>query len=408
MTLSPWQSAILREGELYRVGGAVRDKLLGVVTNHEDAEDVDYVVRGIPPDRFEAILGGFGRVEFVGKAFGVYKFKPMGAHATIDIAYPRKEVSTGPGHRDFEVESDWRMLVDVDLARRDFTINAIAESVGDGIVIDPCGGVKDIERRVLRMVFSGSFREDPLRILRGVRFATRFRLTIDGATRDEMTRSAPLIDTVSRERVQEEFTKLLTRCDRPSAGFALMYDIGVLRHVLPELDRTVGVTQNEYHPDDVFWHSVKSCDAAPKENLIVRWAALLHDVGKVDRRQVIETDDGGSKVVFYRHERESAGVAARVLRRLRYSNDVVRRVVRLVENHMFYYRAEWNRSTVRRFIQRVGEPHIKDLFELRRADCLSRNKTDELEALDELRARIANELREAKAFKITDLAVDGR
>lgn len=398
-----WQTEIMERGELFRVGGAVRDALLGTPTIDKD---VDYLVRAVPPEELEAILKRHGRVAFVGKSFGVYKFKTGAGEIDIDIAYPRTEVSTGPGHRDFDVRWDWMLPVEADLGRRDFTINAIAENLADGRIIDPSGGREDIEGRVLRMVFPEAFREDPLRILRGVRFAARFSLRIDEATLDAMTTSAAMVHTLSLERIQEELTKLLTQCDRPSEGFDTMRRTGVLAHVLPELDRAHGVAQNEYHTDDVFWHSVKSCDQAPRGNLAVRWAALLHDVGKVDKKQIL-LEEGGEKVVFYGHEAVGAEIARGILERLRYPNDFVERCSHLVENHMFLYLPEWNRSTVRRFIRRVGRENLENLFAVRAADCLSRGLVGELENLAGLRARVDGELLESGAFHVSDLAVNG-
>ncbi|UCG53666.1 MAG: HD domain-containing protein [Candidatus Latescibacterota bacterium] len=404
MGLTPWQKELVAAGELYHVGGAVRNQMMGTAGADDE---VDYLVRGLPPKDLERILQRHGRLVLVGKSFGVYKFKPRRGKGDIDIAYPRTEISTGTGHRDFRVRWDWKLGVEADLGRRDFTINAIARSLNDGRIIDPCGGADDIKRRILRMVFPDAFREDPLRILRGVRFATRFSLEIDDTTLEAMKESAQLVDTLSAERVQDELNKLLTQCDRPSDGFSLMHTIGVLAHILPELQRGVGVTQNEFHPDDVFWHSVKSCDHAPKDNLIVRWAALLHDLGKVDMKQVVEEEGKEPKTVFYRHEQESATIASDVLKRLRYSNDFVKRCVHLVESHMFFYREEWSRGTVRRFIRRIGEENLDDLFDLRRADCRSRDEDDKVGKLAELRARIDVEIYEEKAFKLSDLAIDG-
>ena len=403
MAIERWQMEIMERGELFRVGGAVRDELMR--TASVDTE-VDYLVRGIPPEELEAILSRYGRVVFVGKSFGVYKFK-LGASATdIDIAYPRTEVSTGPGHRDFDVRWDWTLPVEADLGRRDFTINAIAKNLADGKIVDPHAGAKDIEDRVLRMVFPHAFGDDPLRILRGIRFAARFALRIEDATYEAMRKSAGLVENLSPERIQEEFTKLFAECKRPSEGLSTMQRSGVLAHLLPELDRAFGVEQNEFHTDDVFWHSLKSCDEVPQGNLVVRWAALLHDLGKVEKKQVVR-DEEGEKVVFYGHETVSAGMAKDILGRLRYANEAVERCSHLVENHMFLYRRDWNRSTVRRFIRRVGQENLEDLFALREADCLSRGLTDEVENIADLRTRIEAELRESSALKLTDLAVDG-
>jgi putative nucleotidyltransferase with HDIG domain len=403
--LPDWQKKILERGELYRVGGAVRDELLGVT---DDVHDTDYLVRGLPPKELEDLLKAFGRIELVGKSFGVYKFTPHGGRDTFDIAFPRRESSLGPGHRDFQVDWDWQMDIADDLGRRDFTINAMARDVRDDRLVDPHGGKRDIEDRVLRMIFPLAFEEDPLRILRGVRFSVRFGLSVEENARDAMAQSAALLDTLSAERIQDELTRLLTGCERPSGAFEMMRELGALSRILPELDRCAGVTQNEYHPDDVFVHSIKTCDEAPRDNLLVRWAALLHDVGKVDQKQTVSDEKLGERVVFYGHQFVSAETAARVLRRLRYPNEFVQKCEGLIRHHMFNYEAEWKSSTVRRFIRRVGEENLADLFALRAADARSRGPSGDAKGLDELETRIQHELDQKHTTRIADLAIDGR
>jgi len=405
MTLSRWQKAVLEAGELYCVGGALRDEMLGIKA--EDPE-IDFLVRKIQPQDLEQILRRFGSVELVGKSFGVYKFTPEKTETTYDIAYPRKERSLGPGHREFAVDWDWQLEVEKDLQRRDFTVNAMARDLRDGRLIDPYGGRRDIEDRVLRMMFVRAFEEDPLRVLRGVRFAGQLQFTVDPATLEAMGDSSSLLDTLSSERIQEELTRILTRSERPSEAFVLMRELGALERILPELDRCAGVEQNEFHPDDVFVHSIKTCDCAPRSNLAVRWAALLHDVGKVDKKKTVTDEKLGDRVVFYGHQIVSAEVAVRVLRRLRYSNVLVGRCAHLIRHHMFDYEAAWKASTVRRFIRRVGEDNLADLFDLRRADAASRAPQAEGRGLEELEARIRHELDARATTRVEDLAVDGR
>lgn len=402
-TLQPWQAGVLEAGELYRVGGAVRDRLLGL----PDVADTDFLVRGVAPTVLEGILAQHGAWSMVGRAFGVYKFTPRSTHVTVDIVYPRTEASTGVGHRDFEVHSDWTLPIESDLGRRDFTVNAIAERVPGGEIVDPFGGRADLQRRVLRMIFPQAFEEDPLRILRGARFAARFEMVVEAATLAAMKGAAALLATVSAERVQDEFSKALTQCEAPSRAFDLLHEIGSLSAWLPELDRCAGVTQNEYHPDDVYWHSLKVCDAAPRGRLLVRWAALLHDLGKVDARQVL-FEDGVSRVVFYGHETLSAEMAETILSRLRYPRDFTAACRHLVAEHMYRYEVTWKASTVRRFMRRIGDENLDDLLALREADCRSRHLEDELSHLAELRARIEEERRARAVLRVTDLAVDGR
>ncbi len=402
MHISKWQAAILASGELYRVGGRVRDRLLGLST----PTDTDFMVRGISPVELEAIFKKYGHADFVGKSFGVYKFTASLDRVTYDVAYARREQSVGSGHRDFSVEWDESVTVEEDLRRRDFTINAIAESVGTNERFDPFGGQADLQQKTLRIMFDGAFIEDPLRILRGLRFMARFDFGFDPATSEAMHAAASSISTISTERVQEEFSKLLRECDSPSLAFIEMRRLGILKQLIPELDRCVGVEQNEFHPDDVFVHSLKSCDAARRDSLLVRWAALLHDLGKVDAKQTIRDPDG-DRVVFYGHEKISAQQTVDLLSRLRYPRAFVHDCAHLVMEHMFHYEPEWRDVTIRRFIRRIGEEHLEPLFALREADCRSRDLVDQIDLLSEFRSRIATEFKNRRIIKVTDLQMDG-
>jgi tRNA nucleotidyltransferase/poly(A) polymerase len=403
VSIPQWQRDILKHGELFRVGGHVRDSLLDPTA---DPPDTDFLVRGIPPDRLEALLGEHGHLVLVGKSFGVYRFTPTGSDEAVEIGFPRLERSTGPGHRDFEVQWDWRLSVEADLERRDFTINAMAENVQTGERIDPLDGERDLRARMLRAVFPEAFVEDPLRVLRGIRFVAQFGLEVETVTRERMHEGTPMLSTVSAERVQDEFSKLLTRCEKPSVAFELAHKTGALQVLLPELDRCAGVEQNEYHPDDVFVHSLKTCDCAPRDNLAVRWAALLHDVGKVDARTVV-TDERGLRVVFYGHEKGSAVATSDVLGRLRYPKVFVDKCRRLVEHHMYNYLPEWKDATVRRFMRTLGEDNLDDMFLLREADCRSRDLLSEIDNVADLRDRVAREIDARHTLRLADLAVDG-
>ena len=392
--------AILQKGKVYEVGGAVRDKYISPILPDKDK---DYLITGIPLDDLCSLLNRFGRIDLVGKSFGVIKFRPFkefdGEHV-FDIALPRKEYSTGPGHKDFKVEYDHNLRVDDDLSRRDFTINAMAEDLSTGELVDPLNGRKDIKRRLIRITNPNSFRDDPLRMLRGVQFAARFEFELEEETLQSLHENADLIASISPERIQEELNKLLTKAKYPSAGFRLMQKVGLLEKTLPELASCVGVTQpGGYHAYDVFEHSIMTVDFAPRD-LVLRLAALFHDVSKPETK--VPTQDGAT---FYGHEKRGARVARKVLQRLRYSNQIIEQVTLLVDKHMFTTGV--TDKGVRRLIRKMGEELVFPLLELRRADVAAQGKGGSTKDVDELEERIRLELERKPPFGLKDLEVKG-
>lgn len=395
--LHPWERAVLERCDLYLVGGTVRDLLMGVVGASLDR---DYLAAGIGMDELISVLAGFGRPNLVGKSFGVIKFTtPEGEQ--VDVSLPRTEYSTGAGHRDFTVTYDPGLPVEKDLERRDFTINSMALHLGRAHLVDPLGGRDDLERRILRMNHPGSFREDPLRMLRGVQFLTRFGLTASDETVRIVERDRDLITGIPAERVREELNKMMLLAGRPGDGFLFMHEHGLLALVLPELDGTYGIEQNEFHPDDIFTHSIRSCNEI-EPVLHLRWSALLHDLGKKETKREVK-----GRTVFHRHEHLSAGIAAQVLGRLRFPNEFVSKVAHLIGQHMFLVTDEWSDSAVRRFIARVGAENIDDLLALRRADATSRGDTEVDSYVREVREWIGRVVTADAAFKREDLAIDG-
>jgi putative nucleotidyltransferase with HDIG domain len=392
--------AVLEKGEIYEVGGAVRDRYISPVLPDKDK---DYLVTGIPMDELCSLLSRFGRVDLVGKSFGVIKFLPFkkfdGEHV-FDVALPRKEYSTGPGHKDFKVECDHTLRVEDDLSRRDFTINAMAEDLATGKLVDPLNGRKDIKRRLIRITNRGSFRDDPLRMLRGIQFAARFEFELEEETLDSLQENADLITTISPERIQEELNKLLEKAKYPSAGFRLMQQVGLLEKILPELASAVGVSQpGGYHAYDVFEHSILTADSAPRE-LVIRLAALLHDVSKPETK--VPTESGAT---FYGHEKKGARVARKALQRLRYSNQIIDQATLLIDKHMFTTGV--TDKGVRRLIRKMGEEPVFSLLDLRRADVVAQGKGGNTQDVDELEERIKLELERQPPFGLKDLGVDG-
>jgi tRNA nucleotidyltransferase (CCA-adding enzyme) len=353
---------ILKEGRMYEVGGCVRDELL-----HRDLDpkDRDYLVCGIPIERLQNILSRHGRVDLVGRSFGVIKFTPHSEGAepspTFDISLPRRERSTGLLHTDFDVDFDPSLRVEDDLIRRDFSINAMARDVSDRHIVDPFGGQRDLEAGIIRMVSERSFEEDPLRMMRAVQFAARFEFAIEPDTVRALEANADQILSVSAERIAEELNKMLTRAAKPSIGLRLMHQTGLMKYILPEMEEAVGCEQpGGYHAYDVFEHTLRIVDEAPPR-LRLRLAALFHDITKPRHKQLTEAG-----ATFYGHEMSSARTARKIMKRLRYSTELIREVSFLVERHMFT--TEMGSKGLRRFIRRVGQELIPDLLDLRRAD----------------------------------------
>jgi putative nucleotidyltransferase with HDIG domain len=280
-------------------------------------------------------------------------------------------------------------------------MNSIALNLEDMSLVDPMGGSKDIEKKILRVNKKESFKEDPLRMIRGVQFLCRFKLNVESKTKDLIKQQAHMIATVSGERLKEEFNKMLLLSDRPGDGFLFMHEAGLLKYIIPELEETFGIEQNEYHPDDIFHHSLKSCNIAPRR-LNVRWSALLHDIGKKNTK--IKKD---GRVVFYGHEIESERIALEILNRLNFSKKFTSNVCHLVRHHMFNVAVDSRNSTVRRFISRVGFDNLEDLFALRVADALSIGDKKSVQNVEWLRGKIEEVIKSDSAFKTEDLEIDG-
>jgi tRNA nucleotidyltransferase (CCA-adding enzyme) len=390
---------ILQQGKIYEVGGAVRDKYL---FGENTSKDHDYLVTGIPFDELSTKLKKFGKVDLVGRSFGVIKFTKFinGEPNTYDIALPRKDISTGAGHKDFNVDFDPNLSVEDDLYRRDFTINAMAISLDDKKLIDPLNGMADIESKQIRMVYEDSFKDDPLRMLRAIQFSARFDFEIEAGTFNAMKKHADLINTISPERIAEELNKLLELSEKPSTGFRLMQISGILKEILPELEYCVDVDQpGGYHKYDVFEHTMYVIDACPK-NLRLRMSALFHDINKPQHRRLV--DKGAT---FYGHESSGSKTAKKVLKRLRYPNDFIKDVQVLVERHMFT--TDVTDKGLRRLVKRVSVDLIFDLLDLRRADVVGQGMGGTTEDVDQFESDIKEELSKQPPISINSLAING-
>ena len=293
--------------------------------------------------------------------------------------------------------------IEVDLGHRDFTINAMAIDFETGRILDPRGGKADIKQKLIRAVENpeARFREDPLRLLRAVRFATELKFRMEPETLKTLTQMASLILQVAAERIREELMKILM-CPRPSTGFNLMFRTGLLKHFLPELLEGYGMRQNSYHRHTVFNHIMETLDRV-EPIPVLRLTALFHDIAKP---RVRERCDG--KWRFLGHERESAILCEKIMDRLKFSRGITRKVTNLINNHMIGYNSGWNDGAVRRLIRRVGQADIMELVEFRRADILAHGLGDQkMDLLAELEKRIMNQLNGPMAGSTLGLAVDG-
>jgi len=390
-------AAALPADSLYAVGGRVRDEIRREVEGADaDLKDLDYVVTGVPQPELEERLKAVGRVDLVGASFSILKVTTKGV--TMDIALPRRERSTGVGHRDFRVESGPDISLKEDLGRRDFRMNMIARALPSGELVDPHGGEADIRARRIDILSERAFEEDPLRMLRAAQFAARFEYTPTERTRAAMTAAAALIATISAERMADEFTKLFVLARKPSIGIELLRETGVLQHVWPELLEGVGVEQNQWHAYDCYRHTLATLDASPPGDLVVRLAALLHDVGKP------RTKDGPH---FYRHEQVGADMAREMLERLRFSNDVVERVTHLVRQHMYVGDPELSDPALRRLIRRIGPENLDRQFAVRAADIAGSGLPKRDDSNERFQARAHAEVARKPAFSVADLRIGG-
>lgn len=406
--MEPWQQQLVAAGgRVYEVGGVVRDRLL-----QRPIKDADYLITGLPIEQLQAILHPLGRVNVVGKSFGVIKFSPRGSDALIDLAIPRKEISTGTGHTEFSVSFDHTLPVEIDLARRDFTINAMARDLQTGALLDPFGGQTDLAARQIRQVFAAAFPEDPLRLLRAVQFAARFGFTIAADTATAMRTHAALVATVSPERIIDEIGKLL-RAPVPSVGFYLMDDVGLLAHVFPELAACRDTAQEKRANDNVLQHTMRVLDAARSDehittpgDLTLLFAALYHDVGKP---KTYRYDPHLQRVTFFGHQLVSERIARKRLKALRVEMLGVDpdTVCHLVREHMFETKSFYTERAIRRFVAKIGPEHIERLLDLRLADNRGGKYPHAIKGVLKLRGRIREELAKKPPFGPKDLAITG-
>jgi tRNA nucleotidyltransferase (CCA-adding enzyme) len=380
-------------GRALIVGGWVRDRLMAASTGlgaESPSKDLDLEVFGVDADRLKEILRAFGSVNTVGESFTVYKV------AGLDVSLPRRESKTGRGHRGFTVSGEPGLPLREAARRRDFTINAISWDPLTEKYEDPFDGRVDLDRRLLRAVDPSTFGDDSLRVLRAVQFAARFAFAVDPQT-TALCRAIPL-DDLPAERLWGEIEKLLLRARRPSIGFALALEMGVIERLFPELDALIGCPQEpEWHPEgDVWIHTLLVVDEARKriddlgypQQVAIMLGAVCHDLGKPGTTAFLN-----GRIRSLDHEEAGVAPAIAVLDRLNVHSlqgyDVRREVLGMVANHlkpgMFAVaQPPVGDGAFRRLAQKVD---LELLARVARADCEGRGGGFDCSAMDRFLVR---------------------
>jgi poly(A) polymerase/tRNA nucleotidyltransferase (CCA-adding enzyme) len=383
--------------EAYIVGGCVRDLIM-------DREPKDWdVTTNAKPEEIMKIFPD---------SFYENKFFTVGVK-TEDEKYPIVEVTT------FRIEqkySDKRHPDEVkfaktlaeDLGRRDFTINSLALQITNYNlktinyrIIDLFDGQKDLKNKIIQAVGNANerFDEDALRMMRAVRFASELGFEIEKETLIAIKNNCKNLKFIAEERIKDELPKIILS-NKPSEGIDALHETGLLSYIIPELEKGYGMKQNRHHIYTIYKHNLLSLKFCPSEKLEVRLSALLHDIAKPETKR-----GEGENATFYNHDHVGARVAEKILKRLRFSNDIVDKVKLLIDNHMFYYNPdEVGESSVRRLVKKVGLENIKDLIDLRISDRLGsgvpKAKPYKLRHLEYIIDKVSHDAISVKMLKI--------
>ena len=369
----------------YLVGGSLRDILLG-----KKIKDYDFAVSA----KTEDLIKIFPAAIRFGEKFGTILV--IKNDFKFEITTFRKESEYTDKRHPQKVE--FIDNIEDDLKRRDFTMNSLAFDFENNIIIDNDNGIKDIKDKIIRCQGDPQkrFEEDGLRLIRACRFSAVLGFSIEKETFDAIKKFAYIIDDISKERVRDEFLKIID-IRKPSVGIEILRNTTLLKYIIPELLICIGVEQNKYHSLDVYNHLLSSLDHANKK---VRIAALLHDIAKP------QTKDGEH---FYNHENIGATMSEEILKRLKFSKNDIDMITKLIRLHLFNYTSEWSDSAVRRFLVKVGDNKtLENLFLLRIADEKGNPKSEySFKNLDELKKRIDKIKKENSALSLKDLEING-
>lgn len=389
--------------ELYLVGGAVRDFLMGKIIY-----DWDFTTDATP----EEILKILGGDAFYDNKFGTVGYPSEEDARPFEITTFRSESNYSDSRHPDEVK--WGKSLEEDLKRRDFTINAMALKISNFQfsisnsnkleIIDPFGGRQDLKKKIIRAVGEPveRFSEDALRMMRGVRIAAELGFTIEEETHEAIKMHANSIEKIARERVRDELFKIMAS-RYPYEGIILMHGSGLLDEILPELSKTFGVEQKSpgrHHIYDVGTHSLMALKNCPSNDPLVRFATLIHDIGKPQTYKVID-----GVITFYNHEVVGARIAKNIAVRLRFSKKDSERLFKLVRWHQFTVSEKQTDKAIRRFIVKVGKENIEDMLALRTGDRLGGGATETSWRLEEFKKRLVEV--QKQPFTVHDLKING-
>lgn len=357
------------------VGGCVRDHFLNIPLKDYDIEVFN--IESI--EKLVLILEAFGRVEQVGKSFGVIKL--FTTEDTYDFALPRQEKKIDKGHQGFEVTTNSNLSFKEAAIRRDFTMNAIGYDMKEEAFLDPFNGIEAIEKKELSYVNEQTFSEDPLRVYRAIQFAARFELTISEKTMElcKVITQKGQLEELAKERIYEEMKKFLLQAKKPSLALTLMKEIGILKY-FDELEALIGCEQDkEYHPEgDVWVHTlmctdeiVKLYDEDSKNNLVLILATLCHDLGKPLTTKLID-----GRITSHKHEAMGVEPTISFLDKLTNDKKLIEAVIPLVKYHLAPFQFYDQESSLKAVKRLSTKANIENLCKVALADCLGRTIPD--------------------------------
>lgn len=377
--------------QVFLVGGAVRDYCFGKKPNDFDiATDASstQVISLFKRVLSTGIQHGTVTILYKGKSFECTTFRTEGKYS--DSRHPD--------------DVNFVSNIEEDLSRRDFTINAMAISLKTNELLDLFGGQQDLKNKLIKTVGlpEERFSEDPLRMLRAIRFASRLNFKLDEKTELAIKKLSHKILSVSNERIKDELEKILLT-EKPIIGLQLLDRTQLLDKIIPELSAGRGVEQGTFHNADVLQHSFVVCNNTPQK-IELRLAGLFHDIAK----PVTKTVDEFGEIHFYGHENEGEKITRQVLNRLKFPNKIIDKVAKLVRHHMFNYTSEWSDKAIRRFIVRVGEENVDDLLHLRLADISGLKKVNaDISHILELKMRIEKIIENKNCLSLKSLKING-